>query len=654
MGEDELFQQIKNGRQEAMRQWIALYGQDVAKWAFQYGHTVEDASDLTIQTFRQLFKDTAMIEHEYALWRQMVQIAIQKLTDYEQSTINEFIFEEDERLHKELMQFSHIEKLVLIFTVFSDEYREKVKDVLHLSEEEIQRKQTEAMEKIEGVQIEKRLQLLRKSYQRMRFQLNADAVFSADQVEKADVEQVTFKSSKRNLIMLFVGIVMLISLTLFSVLNSEAFKAKRFEQSIEQQKEAYTEKRTATIDQLGLSEEQVQYFGLVGLFDNQYLSKEQEAKFDRFIEGIEQDIEQENPLNKKEVNKRFSEFMEQLKTPHELAMAVIKNPLTDNFDASERFLEQYIQRYYALNAIYVEVISEQPEIQKEMFKNEDEFTPLNVVLEDQDSLPKEVEQILQKMAEQNMYFDLQVDQTNTDGKAFFKQLRNALHPDVGGYITMLEFSDLDSYWLSMNETTDPFSHISEFEETLLLTTMKEEIKQLLEVRYVNDFMGILGKENPNLYSEKGVISQKHQKEWREFIKSEPDRIVTQVLKKVIQEFEETNWQVSKTQIYFNWSQVRTLVSGAKLVGMEDFDWETIQNTEFDNIHLPNKGYDYLVDEAFQQLKEGQPTTKIDDPLMITSVFLRALNLGDTAFLQQLSGGHMKPDVIEKILNVGNR
>lgn len=647
MGEDELFKRLKNNEIAAQKIWFHEYEREIAQFAFQYGLTTTNASEVVVRTFRQLFKQLPLIESEQDLQSELYKNAIRLVEKYERSTIDEFTFPEDQLLHNEIIQLSHLEKVALIFTTFTSLKTDEIVHLLNLSVDEVYEKKSEALSKITGHQIEKRLELLEKSYKRMRFQIHEEAIFQPEEIEEVAFEAPPFKSSKRNLYMLLAGVVALIGLTFYSVFNSEAFQQTRFEKSIDQKKEIYELKRTEVLNELGLTEQEIEPFGNYGFFERPYLSEQEKQRFDRFIMGIEKDIEREKEIDRKALEEEYTQFIEDLQTPSELAASLLKQPLTDDLEASEKFLEDYIQKYTIINTFYSEYLSNQSEIQREMFNEEDEYVSLATVINGMDELPENVGTMIDKMAEQNMYFIDFSKEADDNRENFFKEVKEALHPDVGGYITMLATTNTgEFFWVTEDKPVD-FDYVKEIEETLMKTELSYETKQLLEYRYMGAILQLIGRGMDDVYDANGFVQEEYREKWRHFINEDDSSITSVILGKVFQEFEETDWRISETQIYLDENKIWDLLNLTGGDGLDSFDWVNVVNTDFQSISLPNRGYQYLLDEVYPKIKEGRKVLKEYHPIIIVSAYIRALDKEDRDILTILSANSLERAELEK-------
>lgn len=647
MGEDELFLRFKNNEIEAQKIYFHKYGKEIAHFIFRCGLTTTDTSEAAVRTFRQLLQQLPTIESEQFLQKKLYKMAIQQMEMYELSTIDEFTFPEDQLLHNEIIELPHLEKITFIFMMYSDLKVEAIASILSLSTDEVLLKKSAALSKLTGTQIEKRLELLGKSYKRMRFPINEEAIFQLEDKEEV-VEVPSFKSSKRNLYLFLTGVLMLIGLICYSVLTSESFQQTRFEKSLEKKKETYEQRRAEVLNNLGLTEEEIESYGFYGFFDRSYLSKEEKQRFDRFIKGIERDLERENEIDRKALEEEYSEFIEGLQTPSELAVDLLKKPLTDDLEASEKFLEDYIQKYTMVNNYYASSINNEQEIMQNMFVTEYEYRSLATVINELDELPKNVKVKIDKMAGQNMYFIDLSEEADRKRESFFQEVKEALHPDVGGYITMLSTTNPGEFFWGEVDEPIGFDYIKEIEATLMKTNMSEETRQFLEYRFITAISELLGNAADDIYDANGLVREEYRNKWQSFIDADETPITNVILKKVIQEFKETGWRISETQIYLDTNQIWEVLNFAlRGNNLASFEWLNIEDADYQSVSLPNRGYQYILDEVYPKIEEDRKFLNGHPRMIVISAYIRALDQEDMDVLTILSADNLDYAELEK-------
>lgn len=586
----------------------------------------------------------------------MYDILIGKLQRADLTTVNEFTFEEDEQLHREIIQLPHLQKLVFLLSTFSDVDIEKVAKTLKVSSEEVMRNNQQAKMQLSNHQIEKRLELLQRTYHRIHFQIDEEIAFEPEEVKKDICRQPSPKGSKRTILMLVLGIVALVGITLYSVVTSEAYQLAATEKWIEKMKDTYQQKRADTLKELGIESDLEAVTRLSGMFNSQYLTPELEAQFERFIEGIEIDLEKDKPIDKEKLTEEFEEYIDQLTTPNEMVDALFAEPLTKDKKRSAAFLERYLPKRYILSTVYLDEIYEQIDMGI-MDGTGSEFLSIEKIMEDPNLLTNDIEKVIEKMAQQQLYIQGIPGDYIKKQEALLQNLRASLHPDLSGYVTMLELSPYAYLWYSLKESLATSSQIGEMESTLRLkTSINVDVEQMLLSEYAVELLNFITGIDNEVYDEEGFIQEKVREKWFAFIAEENHPIATSIVQKVIEEFEETNWRYSENFIYLTTGRVWEIVQHHQRGQADPLSWETSTEVNFQHVDLLNQGFVNMVDEVYEQLQQQQDVAVLNDvrPLTIIGLLLKASENEDWNILQYLYDTNVAQGKIEEHLSRFNK
>ncbi|WP_155767476.1 hypothetical protein [Sporosarcina ureilytica] len=629
----ELFGAMKKGDEEALKKWLNRYGKEIARLAFQFGTTIQDANELATATFRQLFIELKEIDNDQQLFYRMYQIAIGKLSNIQLTEVNEFLFEEDYHLHQKVIQLQSQDKLTFILSSFSKINEDQLTEILSFPIEVIREKNNSVLNQWQDALIERRLKLLQKSYDRISFRIDEEKVFGDSDEPLVEMDLQISRPSIRGIYLVLSGIALLAALIIFSIINSEPYKRASTEKWIEQLKVTYEEQLSDTYEKLGLTEENFAGTGALDMFGRSYFSDQEINLFERFIKRIEQDFEDEKELDKHEISKQFDEFIENLKVPSDMAEELFKQPLTNDLKASEAFLEQYIPKYYILSHVYGNAIYTYPELMEVVAT--DESVGLNR-LKDIDTYPKEVQQLIHNMTEQNIHVEFLPEEFENRDVDFYKQLHASLHPSVGGYITILE-SQSHAYYSIPDVPDNAFEYIKELERTLQATTMKSEFLQMLEYRYAWALLAILRAEGRELYDKEGRVNKEVRQEWEAIISSGETPIAANIIKKVLGEFEATDWTVSETQVFLSEYQIVEIAAYAKNNDLGTYNWEENRHNDQIYVYFPNEGFNYIVSSAYEQFKQNYDRSILTNshPVTIAGMFFYANEKGDAETIRRL-------------------
>lgn len=652
MGDEELFYEMKNGNPEAFKKYFYQYSSTIARSAFQYGQTVNDANETSLRTFRLLFTEIDEIINEQQFFQRMYEIAIQQLTTGEQSDLNEFLFEEDYLLHQKIIQLKHEDKLVLILSLFQKLEHDLIIELLQMDREVFSRKIIELQEQLDERYIERRLTLLKNSYDRMTFQVQEqfDRLEEIPEETYEEMYEETHTKSRRGIIAILSGFSILVVLIIISIVNSDSFKRASTEKWIEGMKASYEEKLAATYEELGLSVETVAEADFFRMNEMTYLGYEAKNKYDRFIKVVERDFEGGEALIKDEISDEFNKIIENLKTPKEMMADLYKQPLTDDFEGSERFLEQYIAKQYTLGSVYLADIYIDPVMAEELFGFE-ESVELGQLKERINELPEDIQKNLQKMEEQHIYIDLLFNESSDEREKYITELRKHLHPDVGGYTTIIGASPYSYYVAPNQEMDDILIYLADVENTLLATSMNRDIQQILNEHYVWTLVSLLNGMDEGIYGDDGKVKKEIRQTWRDVVSGNEDTVFAFIIEKVMEEFEATNWKTSEMQVFLSHDEINDLIVYAKENNLQTYEWAANRRIHHMDIALPNVGFQYILESTYEQFKKNYDDMylKNSHPITVLGLFFYANELEDAETLWHLYHEESKPDTLEKYM-----
>ena len=126
-------------------------------------------------------------------------------------------FEEDQQLHEKIINLNDEHKVTLLLSYFHGMTEKEIEFITGLPDNNVLNLIAESRQKLNRnqQQIEKQLQFLAKSYERLRFSFTYENVFVEKKVESDPIQKP--KSSKKVLLSWIAGVVTLVTLITVSV-----------------------------------------------------------------------------------------------------------------------------------------------------------------------------------------------------------------------------------------------------------------------------------------------------------------------------------------------------------------------------------------------------------------------------------------------------
>ena len=434
----ELFNQLKTGDQEVFIKWMGSHSKKIEQFVVQYGCSSNQVQQVTEATFRELYNQLTELEDENQLRLSMYKIALKLIRNMELPNDKENVlpFEEDQQLHEKIINLNDENKVTLLLSYFHGMTEKEIEFITGLPYNNVLNLIAESRQKLNQnqQQIEKQLQFLAKSYERLRFSFTYENIFVEKKVESDPIQKP--KSSKKVLLSWIAGVVTLVTLITVSVVTGEEYQRSSAEKYVERIKVSFEKEVENKFNELGFPE-------VTDQNDHNFYGQFSEAprsNFDEMIRRYERVLSSNEKIDKKNIKKEYVEILDQLQLPSEMAKQLIKNPLTNDKEKSEEFISLYLDKLYSIENSFHSIYYNHHEIiEAAIVKG---TIDIEKFMGNMDRYPEEFQKILIGMEKQNYYpvsipdmapFYPQYQSNELSGK-----IRKALHEDVGGYITMLE------------------------------------------------------------------------------------------------------------------------------------------------------------------------------------------------------------------------
>lgn len=614
MGDLSFIQQIKNKNQKAIEQWIEQYGEGLMRFAIQYGCSIKEAHQLTVQTFNSLFGDLKEVHTERELVERMYQLVIIKLADSELTGEVKLVFEDDQQLHNKIINLKENPKLVVIMAVFHEISVEEISSILGIPTPVVTELLKESYVALQESQIEKKLAFLHKSYARLKLSVDKEKVFNP--LRTKEEKQINEKVPKKTWIPIVIGGLVLAVLLGFTTFNSQEYKNKSAEKYMNQLEEQYEEALASVYKELGLEEASLIETD-IGI-ESVYLGKNVRSKYKRIREEAEKMLKQNGRIDKEKIENQFEKMMTEIETPMKMVENLVANPLKNDFKAGESFIKSYVEKDLVLGEIYyMKLFENEIEVKSVLSAGEDPYAHLN-------KFGEEYQEVLRAMKKQGIQMKLQKEDDYVElifNKAHInEELRPALHKDLVGYIVMLDYI----YNYEWDEIS--LDALFEFEKTIRATANEwDNLYHLLTHAYLSMMSEIIKGTDPEaLFDQDGKVKKAKRAELKKIAAIEEDSAVIHFIRLIVEEMEESNWRYSETQIFLNTIPVEQILSYAKTG-----DLNRIQVDEYDLEHSfygiepwPNQAFDNLVVDTYERFSKAYDVRLLEDcnPLTIFAIY----------------------------------
>jgi DNA-directed RNA polymerase specialized sigma24 family protein len=646
----EVFNQLKTGDREAFVKWMGSHTKKLEQLAVQYGCNSLQVQQVTEATFKKLYNQLTEAEDENELRLFMYKIGLTLLENMDLPHEMEKLlpFEEDQQLHEKIINLNNENKITLLLSYFHEMTAKEIGIITGLPESNIEELISESRQKLNRnhLQIEKQLNFLGKSYKRLRFSFTYEDIFKVEQVESEP--RLKTKSSKKVLLSWIAGIVTLLTLITVSVVTGEEYQRSSIESYVERLKTSFEKEVENKFNELGFTE-------TIDQNDYEFTSQFAEAPrrdFDGMIRRYERLLSRNEPIDKKKIKEEYKEILEQLLLPSEMAARLIKNPLTNDKRKSEEFINSYLEKLSYIQESFYTIYYSHHEIIEDALA--DDNFDIEKFMENKDSYPEDLIKILTGLEKQN-YFPVSLPnvapiypkyQTND----LSKKIRNALHEDVSGYMTMLETEPLynaQSLDLSLDQSIDT---LIEMEKTLLASDqfamhhgygmLSHTYSTIFSALVIDDKKnGVLEahSETNEIFDEHGTVKEEYRAVWEKIANIDGDSPAAFIMKKIVEEMKASDWKKSKSYQLLNPNHIYDALSYAhdnrlKLFTIEEYIGygrmtTAVQDSDY-QLEVKKLYENFSYDHNLMTLEEA-------NPLIIVGVYYYANELEDSETMWQL-------------------
>lgn len=630
MVEFELMQKVRAGEKDAFEKWMGIYSGDIERFAIQYGCASKQAADVAEETFRKLYNQLDSIGNEESLVSTLYKNALNSLayvqfTDAPNESI--FPFEEDQELHDQIVQLETGKKVPFILSQFHKLDELEIATIMDTSAETVELAITEASRDLGDAQLEKRLEFLNRSYGRMKSSFRKEQVFAKPQKELQATGKLKQSKSKKPIISWIAGTLILLSLIIVPVVTSEEYKMASDEKYLERLGASFEKEIGNRYTELGLKESTEE--DMVEFNPNQY-GKQQRDDFESMVHRYEKDLTKTGTLNKKKMKKEYRKITKSLELPSEMTARLFKNPLTDDMEKSDEFMKAYLKQFIVIQQSYYMVLIKSSKIIEDAIV--DGEIDMDKFMEKKDTYPEELQLALDGMIKQNIYPE-SIMNWGAIAPVFKKnkfsaEFRSSIHPDLGGFLTVLEVVPLVTYPGLVHSLADSIDYLLEMEKTLLATTLNDEATNNFSWTYSELFHEISGGAEPDkIFGPNGVVKDEFREGWKRIASAGEGSPTAFIMQVIISEMEVTDWTESESLNRLEIYDVHQALELAKAGKLETFSVSGVMQTEtgMEIVTLPNPYFENKVQEIYYSFSSNHDLSELKEvsPLVIIGVYFYA-------------------------------
>lgn len=626
--EFDLIRQMKTGDSTLFKKWVAVHSPSIERFAIQYGCERDQAARVAEEVFGDFYNNLEKVMDGEQLVYSLYKAAIEKLKLIQPTKFahkNSFPFEEDEQLHEKIILLDKEQKMAFILSQFHGLDNVGISKVLDLSETTVELATSEAYKRLneQVTLLENRLDFLGKSYNRIVCSFNIENVFQRPPEKKEPLVKQKKVLPKKALFSWVAGIVILLALITVSVVTGEEYQNSSAEKYVERLKKSFENEVAEKHSEVGLPLPEEK------LIDEEiypeFFDGPAREEFEELIRELEEQITSNEKIYKKEVSRQYDEILSKLELPSEMTDHLFENPLTDNKEKSEEFIERYVEMVFSLQQSYFMTFFDHEQI----FEDATIDGEINIekFLEEMDEYPEDLQNVLEGMVKQNIYpislKDLAPFYPVHVNNEISKRIRDSLHKDVGGFITLLELEP-SMYYEDPAYTVDKLGdYMIEMEETLFAFENSANSFEHLKSVYIYLLHEIIkGSETTSIVDQNGKVKEGYQLVWKKIASMDDKMPSAFILRKIVDEMESSGWKKSKIHQNLDHETLYNIVDGAKQGEINAFIFE--ESIEQEEIVVSPNDLEFQADveERYTKFSKSHEFDYLldVDPLVVIGVY----------------------------------
>lgn len=489
---------------------------------------------------------------------------------------------------------------------------------------------------------EKRMEFLKKSYERVPSSFNPDEVFRKIDEEGKSHPHEQKKSIKNNMRQrITVWAVSIASVFIIGLIgvgyladqkeNSEEnnIDSAELDEYIEELKAKYEVEKEKRREILKLDEEHFELY--LGSNSMSLLSMES------FIKTTKQNA------NAKEIMlKQYNRAVEQLKLPSEMIQELKNNPLTEDEQGSIEFIATYREKLRRLLFVYATINSQNYDAIKE-FEVSSSVDKAEIIMHTTNSFPKQLQNIINTMKEQSIRLETNEHLGGIGARYYESQLHqelnSKLHPNTYGYRQMLIYEPYTFAGVLEYPLVESSSIILDMEYTLINVEQDSTLYPILKSYYIRMFNVIMkGSDNTNIFDADGVLLPEYQEAWRNMASGGQATPMRYILEPIIREMEASGWRESASWASLNYEDLEEALVLYREGLLEEYMYGERPDFQDVAIRLPDASFEWEVQALYESFKKSYDKSLLKgiSPVHVLAMFDYANELDDPETMYYLT------------------
>ena len=627
--ENELIRNARNKDYSNLSEWIDMHSGKILRFAFQYGISIEEANEVTLDTYITLRNELGRLDEKSPLLPTLYKILLEKLSRYNPTLpIPEDVlpFKEDALLHMKIVELNKRYRVPFILSFYHNFNDEQIAFIIEESTVNVESIIREANELLG--EDRKSLEFLKKSYDRISVTFKAEQLFGS-------MEQPVVKSKKKSFIWAIIGVIAIVIIIISLPLSFPNKKEESIVNATEMEsfldlEEKYKTERAKRQERLKFEDVRFNQLNFIRAADEKMI------QLKKSIDGGE------IPEN---IGRKVENIIDELKLPSEMVADIEQEPLHDNEIASIEHVMAFKEKIKDLITVYNGILWDNRETIESF---EGGAQKASLLMLSREKFPRELQDAIDTMRAQSIQLCAK-NNTFEINACYYKSTNHDslgynYHENASAYYRIMTY---DYYLNHVNMVYSPdwvSQELTEMQRAIILISKDESYYNELEF-YFGSFFYELMKGN-NLIKEmevQGTVPTHYQQAWRNIYYQEEAMPVGYLVQSIVEEMEASGWKSSE-----NWDRLTrdSILDALKLAQegkLEEIMFGKMPTIANEKIDLPNKLFTTKIEKLYGEFKQTYDRTIFIglSPIYVIGVFDHANEMED-------------PMTMLKLLNFDNR
>lgn len=572
MGLEALESRISHGDQEAFKEWMDVHIRTIERFAIQYGASLELAGTVAETIFRNIyesFEDVAEVDLKESA---LIRTALEELDGRQnvEPSGGFFSFEEDDELHHRVVGMPKEYRVPFILNQFHKKTATQIAEITGETEQHVEQSLTQARSLLDEPNLEKKLEFLNRSYERLSPTYNEMNIFHRKVEEPPPIEKEKETDKKKPYLFWGIGAgILLVFVSIITYTNSDAYQLKSAEKFTEMAEVSFQEELERNLRLAGLPAPEIIRSDIYA----ETYGEDTRRKFDRFITGLKNQVETDGRIDKINAKTELNTLIHELMVPSEMVANVSEKPLVNDQEKSMEFVNEYIEKMNTLLRSYMHIFAQNQSLLRESGRNDEGSYDVEAFYAKKSDYPEAFQHALDGMEAQG--FVLRNDMSmpteyvyvypNIGTPDLSKVLRENLHSDTSIYLSIIMGDLFDIHDRSIEKQTDL---LSQLEIGLLQAENYQELHAVAFTAYISviySSTGMAGYEE--IRDSTGTIKEEYKEAWTRIAFNGGNSPAGQMMRQVIIEMEDSGWTTSayldRLEYFFIEGELRRIMGEMK-------------------------------------------------------------------------------------------